>query len=112
MSNTAPHRFLPGNKHGVPVPRVSLVWLSQVLSNTPKEIGRFRKNQASKQKLTRVMQYARALERTKAILEAGFELVECWEHDFHESTIYLKKNTETFPHAMVYDFVAWLDKSN
>ena len=45
------------------------------------------------------MQYARALERTKAILEAGFELVECWEHDFHESTIYLKKNTETVPHA-------------
>ena len=41
------------------------------------------------------MQYARALERTKAILEAGFELIECWEHDFHESTIYLKKNTET-----------------
>ena len=58
------------------------------------------------------MQYARALERTKAILEAGFELVECWEHDFHESTIYLKKNTETVPHAMVYDSVAWLDKSN
>ena len=58
------------------------------------------------------MQYARALERTKAILEAGFELVEWLEHDFHESTIYLKKNTETVPHAMVYDFVAWLDKSN
>ena len=63
--------FLPGNKHGVPVPRVSLVSLSYELFNTPKEIGRFRKNQASKRKLTRVMQYARALERTKAILEAG-----------------------------------------
>ena len=40
------------------------------------------------------MQYTRTLKRKKAILEAGFELVECWEHDFHEKPIYLKKKNE------------------
>lgn len=55
------------------------------------------------------MQYSRTLERMKVILEAGFELVECWEHDFHERPIYLKKKTETFPQAIVYDFEALPD---
>ena len=35
--------FLPGNKHGVPVSRVLLAWLSKVLSNATNEIGHFRK---------------------------------------------------------------------
>ena len=61
--------------------------------------------------MTREMQYTRTLKRKKAILEAGFELVECWEHDFHEKPIYLKKKTRTFPHAIVYDFEALLDAS-
>ena len=30
------------------------------------------------------MQYARTLERGKAILKEGFELIECWEQDFNE----------------------------
>ena len=58
------------------------------------------------------MQYTRTLKRKKAILEAGFELVECWEHDFHEKPIYLKKKTRTFPRAIVYDFEAGREQTS
>ena len=68
----------------------------------------FEKTNQGKGKLTRDMRYARTLERRKAILEAGFELVECCEHNFHEKPIYLKKKTETFLHAVAYIFEAML----
>ena len=47
------------------------------------------------------------------ILKEGFELIECWEH---KSTGRLpvefsEKKTETFPHAIVFDFEAVLDTS-
>ena len=79
---------------------------------TPRENRRHAAGkEEGKRKLAREMQYARTLKRKKAILEAGLELVECWEHDFHEKPIYLKKKTRTLPHAIVYDFEALLDSS-
>ena len=42
------------------------------------------KRKEGKRFLTREMQYARTLERGKAILKEGFELIECWEQDFNE----------------------------
>lgn len=51
------------------------------------------------------MQYARTLKKKRnSILEAGFERVECQEHNFHKRPIYLKNKTETFPYAIVFDF--------
>lgn len=49
------------------------------------------------------------LERRKVICDAGFELMECWEHDFHESWISPRKKMETFLHAIVYIFELLLD---
>ena len=59
--------------------------------------------------LTGEMQYVRMLERRKVICDAGFELMECWEHDFHESWISPRKKMETFLHAIVYIFEVLLD---
>ena len=60
----------------------------------------FEKRKEGKRFLTREMQYAGTLERGKAILEEGFELIECWEQDFNESRISPKNKTETIPHAI------------
>lgn len=71
-----------------------------------------KKKEQGKRKLNREVQYAPTLERRKAMLKEGFELVECWEGDFHASPIYLDKKTETFPHATMFVFEALLDKGN
>lgn len=72
--------------------------------------GRFRKNQARKTKIdTRDAVCTNA--KKKGILEAGFERVECQEHNFHKRPIYLKKKTQTFPYAIASDFKALLGAS-
>lgn len=102
--------FLPANKHGVPVPRLPLAWLSRLFSKWAKGSGRFRKNQARKTKIdTRDAVCTNA--KKKGILEAGFERVECQEHNFHKRPIYLKNKTETFPYAIASDFKALLGAS-
>ena len=58
------------------------------------------------------MQYARTLERGKAILEEGFELIECWEQDFNESRISPKNETETIPHAIGSTSRHWWTRAN
>ena len=71
----------------------------------------FEKTKQGKRGLTREMQFARTLERGQAILDEGFELIECWEHDFKRRQLYSKKKTETFPHIIVFDFQSVLDTS-
>ena len=83
--------------------------VQSIIQHNERKWSLSKKTKQGKRTLTRDMQYSRTLERMKAILEAGFELVECWEHDFHERPIYLKKKTETIPHAIVYDFEALLN---
>ena len=99
--------FLPRNNHGVPVPRVALTRLSRLFSRWAKGSGRFRKNQARKTKIdTRDAVGTSAKKKRNSILEERFERVECQEHNFHKRPMYLKKKTETFPYAIVFDFEA------
>ena len=95
--------FLLGNKRGVSVPWLPLAWLARVFSRTAQGSGRFRKTKQGRRGLTREMQFARTLDRRRAILDEGFELIECWEHDFKERPLYPKKKKDTFPHAIVFD---------
>ena len=71
----------------------------------------FEKTNQGRRGLTREMQFARTLDRRRAILDEGFELIECWEHDFKERPLYPKKKKETFPHAIAFDIEASLDTS-
>lgn len=71
-----------------------------------KEVFAFEKIEQGKKGLTREMQFARTLERRQAIIDEGFELVECWEHDFKRRQLY-----PTFPHIIVFDFESVLDTS-
>ena len=57
------------------------------------------------------MQFARTLDRRRAILDEGFELIKCWEHDFKERPMCPKRKKETFPRAIVFDIEALLDRS-
>ena len=57
------------------------------------------------------MQFARTLDRRRAILDGGFELIECWEHDLRDRPLYSKKKKETFLPAIVFDIEALLDTS-
>ena len=57
------------------------------------------------------MQFARTLNRRRAIVDEGLELIECWEHDFKERPLYPKKKKYAFPHAIVFDVQALLDTS-
>ena len=68
-----------------------------------KEVVAFEKTKQGRRGLTREMQFARTLDRRRAILDEGFELIECWEHDFKERPLYPKKKKDTFPHAIVFD---------
>ena len=66
-----------------------------------------------KRGITRQMAYERTLKTSQEILKKGFKLVECWEHQITgRLPVELpKKKTETFPHAIVFDFEAVLDRS-
>ena len=71
-----------------------------------KEVFAFEKIEQGKKGLTREMQFARTLERRQAIIDEGFELVECWEHVFKRRQLY-----PTFPHIIVFDFESVLHTS-
>lgn len=77
----------------------------------PKEVVAFEKTKKGKRGLTREMQFARTLERRQAILDEGFQLIVCREHDFKRRQLYPKKKRETFPHIIVFDFELVLDTS-
>ena len=86
-------------------------WLSRVFPGRRKEVVAFEKTKQGRRGLTREMQVARTLDRRRAILDEGFELIECWEHGFKERPLYLTKKKDTFPHAIVFDVEALLDTS-
>ena len=67
----------------------------------------------TKRWLTRQMVYERTLRIRREIRKEGFQLVECWEHQIEGCLPieFPKKKTETFPHAIVFDFEAVLDRS-
>lgn len=68
------------------------------------------KTKQGKRGLPIEMQFARTLERRKAILDVGFELIECLERDFKRRPPY-PKNPEIFSHVIVFDFEAMLHTS-
>ena len=74
-----------------------------------KEVVAFEKTNQGRRGLTREMQFARTLDRRRAIFDESFELIKCWEHDFKERPLYPKKKKETFPHAIAFDIEASLD---
>ena len=81
--------FFLGNKYGVSVSWLPFAWLLRVSFRTAKGSTRFRKKtKQGRRGLTREMQFARTLKRRKAIVDEGFELNECWEHDFKERPLY------------------------
>ena len=52
------------------------------------------------------------LRRNETIMEAGYNLVECWEYEMPIPFRYAglpRKQNETFPNAIVYDFEAYQD---
>ena len=59
------------------------------------------------------MAYERTMKISQEILKKGFNLVVCWQHQIKgRLPVELpKKKTETFPHAIVFDFEAVLDRS-
>ena len=71
----------------------------------------FEKTKRGRRGLTREMQFARTLDRRRAIFEEGFELIESWEHDLKERPLYLRKKKDTFPPAIVFAIEALLDTS-
>ena len=67
----------------------------------------------TKRWLTRQMAYERTLKISHKRLKKGFNLVVCWENQIKgRLPVELpKKKTETFSHAIVFDFEAMLDRS-
>ena len=64
--------------------------------------------------ITRKVAYELTLMRTKQLRDAGYTVVEKWEHE--EPAPWVKtrcpeKQTETYPHAIVYDFESYQDKT-
>ena len=58
--------------------------------------------------------YGLTLQRTQFLHEEGYTVIEKWEHEKPtpwENTRCLEKQTETYPHAIVYDFEAYQDTS-
>ena len=58
--------------------------------------------------------YGLTLQQTKHLREAGYTVVEKWEHEQPTpwaATRGLEKQTETYPHAIVYDFESYQDTS-
>ena len=64
--------------------------------------------------ITRKVAYGLTLMRTKQLRDAGYTVVEKWEHEAPvpwTATRCPDKQTETYPHAIVYDFESYQDKS-
>ena len=64
--------------------------------------------------ITRKVAYGLTLQRAQYFRDAGYTVVEKWEHE--EPTPWaairgLEKQTETYPHAIVYDFESYQDTS-
>ena len=68
----------------------------------------FEKTNQGRRGLTREMQFARTLDRRRAIFDESFELIKCWEHDFKERPLYPKKKKGNFSscHSVRYRGVA------
>lgn len=78
-------------KHSVSVSWLLLAWMSKVLSRKASENDHFCKEETRKERVDKRGAVCMNAEKKKPILEVGFELVECWEHNFHKMPIYLKK---------------------
>ena len=64
--------------------------------------------------ITRKDAYGLTLQRTQYLRDAGYTVVEKWEHEEPTpwaATCCLEKQTETYPHAIVYDFESYQDTS-
>ena len=64
--------------------------------------------------ITRKVAYGLTLQRSQHLRDAGYTVVEKWEHEVPTpwaNTRCLEKQTETYPHAIVYDFESYQDKS-
>ena len=64
--------------------------------------------------ITREAAYQRTLRRSEVIRYCGYNLVERWEHERPRPWWHNRippKRTETYPHAIVYDFEAYQDKT-
>ena len=66
--------------------------------------------------MTRKFAYGLTLQRAQHLRDAGYTVVEKWEHEDPDPapwthTRCLEKQTETYPHAIVYDFESYQDKS-
>ena len=64
--------------------------------------------------ITRKVAYELTLQRTQHLRDAGYTVVEKWEHEVPTpwaATRCPEKKTETYPHAIVYDFESYQDKS-
>ena len=64
--------------------------------------------------ITREAGYQRTLKRSEVIRYCGYNLVERWEHEKPRSWWHSRpppKRNETYPHAIVYDFEAYQDKT-
>ena len=53
------------------------------------------------------------VDRTRALREAGYPVIEKWECDFIKTKEKkTKKQTKTYPHAIFYDFESFQDSTN
>ena len=67
-----------------------------------------------KQPMSRKTAYERTLQRTQSLRKEGYRVVEKWEHEKPTpwaNTHCPKVETETYPHAIVYDFESYQDTS-
>ena len=85
--------------------------VQSIFQDGARKWSRSKKTMQGRRGLTREMQFARTLDRRRAIFDESFELIKCWEHDFKERPLYPKKKKETFPHAIAFDIEASLDTS-
>ena len=66
------------------------------------------------QPMSRKVAYGLTLQRAKFLRDSGYRVVEKWEHEKPtpwENTFCPEKQTETYPHAIVYDFESYQDTS-
>merc|ERR1712082_19848 len=56
--------------------------------------------------------YQRTLHHEKEIIKAGYNLIVLWEHDQQHWTNDIPEiKSHTYPHALVYDFESYFDKT-
>ena len=64
--------------------------------------------------ITRKVAYQRTVKRTQLLREAGYTVVERWSHEQPRpwwNDCCPPKRNETYPHAIVYDFESYQDKT-